>query len=98
MKKGRCPKFSILRASSSPSRTRSCHALPIIQNPEEEDFLEECDDVIEADLSQLDGETYNNMVALNGIQYKTRCVLIVFKAEKTTHIWEKIKDAFPIPT
>ena len=46
----------------------------------------------------MDGETYNNMVALNGIQYKTRCVLIVFKAEKTTHIWEKIKDAFPIPT
>ena len=70
----------------------------ILQNPEEEVFLEECDDVIEADLSQLDGETYNNMVALNGIQYKTRCVLIVFRAEKTNLIWEKVKDAFPIPT
>lgn len=73
-------------------------AATIHQNPEEEVFLEECDDVIEADLSQLDGETYNDMVGLNGIQYKTRCCLIVFKADKTTHIWEKIKEAFPIPT
>ena len=75
--------------------------VPYLQNPEEEVFLEECDEVIEADLTQLhDGsETHaNNMVALNGIQYKTRCVLVVFKAEKTNDIWEKIKGAFPIPT
>ena len=75
-------------------------SLSNVQNPEEEVFLEECDEVIEADLTQLDqGETHgSNMVALNGIQYKTRCVLVVFKAEKTNHIWEKIKGAFPIPT
>jgi len=78
--------------------TPEAEAHTLHQNPEEEVFIEECDDIIEADLTQLDVESANSqMVALNGKSYRTHCCIIVFKADRANHIWERIKAAFPIP-
>jgi hypothetical protein len=67
-------------------------------------ILEEADGIIRTDLPSSDGDDEatgsvgNNMVAISGVSYRTECCLLVFKAEKAAQIYEKIKEAFPIPT
>ncbi len=70
----------------------------LYQNPEEEVIREECDDVIRVDLLGENEGGSNNMVAISGVTYRTDCCLLVFKADKTGHIWERIRESFPIPT